>query len=147
MCPAVHALPLPWEHLALPEPAILGALGAGFFALTILVGNDRRNLPKGKMRTRALVAGIALMLLILGGALLVFSMLVPWNDAITTWYETNRDSLTTAHCSVADLRAEYTHLNGLLLILIVGGPSLILPIGSVLIRIWHGAHENALEER
>jgi hypothetical protein len=147
MCPPLSGLPLPWEHLAWPEPTILGALGVGFFVLVILVENDRRTLPKGRMRTRSLVAGIGSTTLIVGGVLLIFSMLVPWNDAITTWYETNRDSLTTAHCSVVDLHAVYTHLTGLLLILIVGGPLLILPIGSILIRIWHGAREQAMEER
>lgn len=147
MCPPPSGMPLPWEHLTWPEPAILGALGAVTFVLVILVENDRRTLPKGRMRTRALVTGVASMILILGGTWLIFSILIPWNAAITAWYRANRDSLMAANCSVADLHTHYTRLTGLLLLLIVGGPPLLLPVGSILIRIWHGARESALAER
>lgn len=147
MCPPLSGLPLPWEHLAWPEPTILGTQGVVFFLLVALVENDRRTLPRGKMRTRAVAAGLAVTFLIVGGGLLLFGVLVPWTIAIGTWYAIYIDSPAIAHCSTVELHADSSRLRGLLLIVSYGVPSLVVPVGSILIRIWHGAREQAMEER
>lgn len=147
MCPPLSGMPLPWEHLAWPEPTILGALGAVSFVLVALVENDRRTLPEGKMRTRAVAAGLAVTFLIVGGGLLLFGVLLPWNIAIGTWYAIYLDGPAITHCSTAELHAESDRITGLLKLLMLGGPSFVMLSCTLLIRIWHGARERALAER